>query len=104
LFCSIRCVFCCLKNNAITLSFFLSEVFAAREKNGIYIPRDRYLQEEAEKKVFCFSIELTIQDVFRGKRTTDIILFSFPQAMTEKIEKLELDMDTKEKVHFPLFS
>ncbi|KAJ4772770.1 Kinesin-like protein KIN-5A [Rhynchospora pubera] len=44
------------------------EVFAAREKNGIYIPRDRYLQEEAEKK-----------------------------AMTEKIEKLELDMDTKEK-------
>ncbi|XP_078179140.1 kinesin-like protein KIN-5A isoform X1 [Carex rostrata] len=44
------------------------EVFAAREKNGIYIPRDRYLQEEAEKK-----------------------------AMTEKIEKLEFDMDTKEK-------
>jgi hypothetical protein len=28
-----------------------SEVFAAREKNGIYIPRERYLQEEAEKKV-----------------------------------------------------
>lgn len=28
-----------------------SEVYAAREKNGIYIPRDRYLQEEAEKKV-----------------------------------------------------
>ncbi|KAJ0021234.1 hypothetical protein Pint_32282 [Pistacia integerrima] len=27
------------------------EVYAAREKNGIYIPRDRYLQEEAEKKV-----------------------------------------------------
>lgn len=30
------------------------EVYAAREKNGIYIPRDRYLQEEAEKKVPCF--------------------------------------------------
>jgi hypothetical protein len=29
----------------------LSEVYAAREKNGIYIPRDRYLQDEAEKKV-----------------------------------------------------
>lgn len=27
------------------------EVYAAREKNGIYIPRDRYLNEEAEKKV-----------------------------------------------------
>ena len=28
-----------------------SEVYAAREKNGIYIPKERYTQEEAEKKV-----------------------------------------------------
>lgn len=44
------------------------EVYAAREKNGIYIPRDRYLQEEAEKK-----------------------------AMAEKIERMELDSDSKDK-------
>ncbi|KMZ64308.1 Kinesin-related protein-like [Zostera marina] len=44
------------------------EVFSAREKNGIYIPRDRYLQEESEKK-----------------------------AMVEKIERLELDLDSKDK-------
>ncbi|XP_019177658.1 PREDICTED: kinesin-like protein KIN-5D isoform X2 [Ipomoea nil] len=44
------------------------EVYAAREKNGIYIPRDRYLQEEAEKK-----------------------------AMAEKIERMELDMDSRDK-------
>ncbi|CAA6654842.1 unnamed protein product [Spirodela intermedia] len=44
------------------------EVYAAREKNGIYIPRDRFLQEEAEKK-----------------------------AMTERIELLELDLDSKDK-------
>lgn len=44
------------------------EVYSAREKNGIYIPRDRYLQDEAEKK-----------------------------ALTEKVEKMELDMDTKDK-------
>ncbi|XP_072961377.1 kinesin-like protein KIN-5A [Typha angustifolia] len=44
------------------------EVYAAREKNGIYIPRDRYLHDEAEKK-----------------------------AMTEKIEHLELELDTKDK-------
>ncbi|PON84175.1 Kinesin-like protein [Trema orientale] len=44
------------------------EVYAAREKNGIYIPRDRYLNEEAEKK-----------------------------AMAEKIERMELDSDTKDK-------
>ncbi|KAL6011158.1 Kinesin-like protein KIN-5D [Asimina triloba] len=44
------------------------EVYAAREKNGIYIPRDRYLQEEAEKK-----------------------------AMAEKIERLELESESKDK-------
>lgn len=44
---------------------------------------------------------------FRGKITTDKLLWLFfyvtsffPQAMTEKIEKLEVDMDTKEKVLF----
>lgn len=28
-----------------------SEVYSARERNGIYIPRERYFEEEAEKKV-----------------------------------------------------
>ncbi|PSR90014.1 Kinesin-like protein [Actinidia chinensis var. chinensis] len=44
------------------------EVYAAREKNGIYIPRDRYLQDEAEKK-----------------------------AMAEKIERMELDFESRDK-------
>ncbi|KAJ6691701.1 KINESIN-LIKE PROTEIN KIN-5D, partial [Salix purpurea] len=44
------------------------EVYAAREKNGIYIPRDRYLQDEAEKK-----------------------------EMAEKIEHMELDSESKDK-------
>ncbi|KAL6967423.1 Kinesin-like protein KIN-5D [Sarracenia purpurea var. burkii] len=44
------------------------EVYAAREKNGIYIPRDRYLQDEAEKK-----------------------------AMMEKTERMELDLESRDK-------
>ncbi|KAG1337970.1 kinesin-like protein KIN-5A [Cocos nucifera] len=44
------------------------EVYAAREKNGVYIPRDRYLLEEAEKK-----------------------------ATTEKLERMEIDLESKEK-------
>lgn len=42
-----------IRNNEqqIIEGFHEKEVFAAREKNGIYLPRDRYLQEEAEKKV-----------------------------------------------------
>ncbi|KAM1310413.1 hypothetical protein ACFX15_006750 [Malus domestica] len=44
------------------------EVYAATEKNGIYIPRHRYVSEEVEKK-----------------------------AMSEKIERIELDYDSKHK-------
>jgi hypothetical protein len=42
-----------------------SEVFAAREKNGIYIPRERYLQEEAEKKVYLYFQINPYLDLFR---------------------------------------
>ncbi|XP_022849070.1 kinesin-like protein KIN-5D [Olea europaea var. sylvestris] len=44
------------------------EVYAARERNGIYIPRDCYLQDEAEKK-----------------------------AMSEKIERMEFDLESRDK-------
>lgn len=27
------------------------EVYASREKNGVYMPKERYYQEESEKKV-----------------------------------------------------
>lgn len=44
------------------------EVRAAREKNGVYLPHDRFIQEEAEKK-----------------------------AMAEKINRMELELDSKNK-------
>ncbi|CAN6311505.1 unnamed protein product [Urochloa humidicola] len=44
------------------------ELFAAREKNGVYIPREQYLVDEAEKK-----------------------------AMAEKLDRLELDLESKDK-------
>ncbi|XP_015581587.2 kinesin-like protein KIN-5C [Ricinus communis] len=34
-----------------------SEVYAAREKNGVYIPKDRYYQEESERKAMADQIE-----------------------------------------------
>ncbi|XP_020205961.1 kinesin-like protein KIN-5C [Cajanus cajan] len=34
-----------------------AEVYATREKNGIYIPKERYLQEESEKKAMSDQIE-----------------------------------------------
>ncbi|KZV48967.1 125 kDa kinesin-related protein-like [Dorcoceras hygrometricum] len=33
------------------------EVYAAREKNGVYIPKERYYQEESERKVMADQIE-----------------------------------------------
>lgn len=34
-----------------------SEVYAAREKNGVYIPKERYYQEESERKAMADQIE-----------------------------------------------
>ncbi|PON78027.1 Kinesin-like protein [Parasponia andersonii] len=34
-----------------------AEVYAAREKNGVYIPKDRYYQEESERKAMAEQIE-----------------------------------------------
>ncbi|KAG5584002.1 hypothetical protein H5410_044436 [Solanum commersonii] len=36
---------------------FLPEVYAAREKNGVYIPKERYYQEESERKAMADQIE-----------------------------------------------
>ncbi|KAM0953240.1 putative plus-end-directed kinesin ATPase [Dioscorea sansibarensis] len=44
------------------------EVYAAREKNGVYLPQDQYLHEEAQKK-----------------------------AMAEKIEQMAVDLESKNK-------
>lgn len=35
----------------LTFDWSSIDVRAAREKNGIYIPQERFLQDEAEKKV-----------------------------------------------------
>ncbi|XP_024369374.1 kinesin-like protein KIN-5A isoform X2 [Physcomitrium patens] len=45
-----------------------AEVYSARERNGIYIPRERYFEEEAEKK-----------------------------AMVDKIERMGLEVEAKDK-------
>lgn len=44
--------------------FFYIEVYAAREKNGVYIPKERYYQEESEKKVLHCLIFLDLLPAF----------------------------------------
>uniref|UniRef100_A0A7N0UAG1 Kinesin motor domain-containing protein n=1 Tax=Kalanchoe fedtschenkoi TaxID=63787 RepID=A0A7N0UAG1_KALFE len=67
------------------------EVFAAREKNGVYIPRDRYLQDEAEKKAMVEKIErLELESEFKDKQIEELQeRHNSQQAMaTELSEKL----------------
>lgn len=52
------CHFFKLIHSRIILTTTLSriEVYAAREKNGVYIPKERYYQEETERKVLIHKL------------------------------------------------
>uniref|UniRef100_A0A0D9ZTH3 Kinesin motor domain-containing protein n=2 Tax=Oryza TaxID=4527 RepID=A0A0D9ZTH3_9ORYZ len=82
------------------------EVFAAREKNGIYIPRERYLQEEAEKKAMTEKIERLGADLeARDKQLVELKeLYDAEQLLSaelsEKLGKTQKDLeDTKNVLH-----
>ncbi|CAN6358356.1 unnamed protein product [Urochloa humidicola] len=82
------------------------EVFAAREKNGIYIPRERYLQEEAEKKAMTEKIERLGADLeARDKQLVELKeLYDAEQLLSaelgEKLGKTQKDLeDTKSALH-----
>jgi kinesin family protein 11 len=88
------------------VSFMSSEVFAAREKNGIYIPRERYLQEEAEKKAMTEKIERLGADLeARDKQLVELKeLYDAEQLLSaelsEKLGKTQKDLeDTKNVLH-----
>ncbi|CAD5324962.1 unnamed protein product [Arabidopsis thaliana] len=84
------------------------EVYAAREKNGIYIPKDRYIQEEAEKKAMAEKIErLELQSESKDKRVVDLQeLYNSQQILTaelsEKLEKTEKKLEETEHSLFDL--
>lgn len=82
------------------------EVFAAREKNGIYIPRERYLQEEAEKKAMAEKIEKLGADLeARDKQLVELKELYDAQMLLsaelgQKLEKTQKDLeDTRNALH-----
>lgn len=84
------------------------EVYAAREKNGIYIPRDRYLHEEAEKKAMAEKIERMEQDAdSKDKNLVELQeLYNSQQLLTAelsvKLEKTEKSLEETEQTLFDL--
>ncbi|CAL0324230.1 unnamed protein product [Lupinus luteus] len=84
------------------------EVYAAREKNGIYIPRDRYLHEEAEKKAMAEKIEQMEQGTkSKDKQLIELQeLYNSQQLLTaelsDKLEKTERSLQVTEQSLFDL--
>ncbi|WCJ41148.1 P-loop containing nucleoside triphosphate hydrolases superfamily protein [Euphorbia peplus] len=84
------------------------EVYAAREKNGIYIPRDRYLQEEAEKKAMAEKIErMELNSESKDKQLMEVQeLYNSQLLLTaelsEKLEKTEKKLEETENSLFDL--
>ncbi|CAL0321913.1 unnamed protein product [Lupinus luteus] len=84
------------------------EVYAAREKNGIYIPRDRYLHEEAEKKAMAEKIERMEQGAeSKDKQLLELQeLYNSQQLLTaelsDKLEKTERRLQETEQSLFDL--
>lgn len=84
------------------------EVYAAREKNGIYIPKDRYLQEEAEKKAMAEKIERMEHDFdSKGKQFMELQeLYNSQQLLTaelsDKLDKTERKLQETEHALFDL--
>ncbi|QCD88294.1 kinesin family member 11 [Vigna unguiculata] len=84
------------------------EVYAAREKNGIYIPRDRYLQEEVEKKAMVEKIERMEQEAeSKDKQLVELQeLYNRQQLLTvelsDKLEKTEKSLEENEQSLFEL--
>ncbi|XP_028775847.1 kinesin-like protein KIN-5D [Neltuma alba] len=84
------------------------EVYAAREKNGIYIPRDRYLTEEAEKKAMAEKIErMELEGDSKDKQLMELQeLYNSQQLLTaelsDKLEKTEKNLDETERSLFDL--
>ncbi|KAJ9698289.1 hypothetical protein PVL29_007395 [Vitis rotundifolia] len=84
------------------------EVYAAREKNGIYIPRDRYLNEEAEKKAMAEKIErMELLSDSKDKQLMELQeLYNSQQLLTgelsDKLEKTEIKLEETEHTLFDL--
>ncbi|KAI3782388.1 hypothetical protein L2E82_12433 [Cichorium intybus] len=78
------------------------EVYATREKNGIYIPKERYLQEEEEKKAMAEKIErMELDAESRGKQFMELQeLYNSQQLvntnLTGKLERTEIKLQETE--------
>ncbi|KAF3614841.1 ATP binding microtubule motor family protein isoform 2 [Capsicum annuum] len=70
------------------------DVRAAREKNGVYVPHERFLQDEAEKKAKNEKIEQLEIDLNISEKQTDKFRELY---LSEQEEKLNLKAELKDR-------
>ncbi|XP_004302713.1 PREDICTED: 125 kDa kinesin-related protein [Fragaria vesca subsp. vesca] len=69
------------------------DIRAAREKNGVYIPRERYVQEEAEKKANVERIDKLENDLNLTRKQVDKCRELY---LCEQEQKLDLQSELKD--------
>lgn len=81
-----------------------AEVYAAREKNGVYIPKERYYQEESERKAMADQIEQmgvtleTHQKQFEELQDKYIVQVRQCHDLSSKLESTEKTLDHTAKL------
>ncbi|XVE61822.1 hypothetical protein DITRI_Ditri06bG0070100 [Diplodiscus trichospermus] len=82
-----------LKDLYLEIERMKEDVRAARDKNGVYIPHDRFAQEEAEKKARMEKIEQLENDLNLTEKQADKYRELY---LTEQEQRLDLESDLKD--------
>lgn len=83
-----------------TFLFCALDIRAAREKNGVYIPHERFVQDEEEKKVNISSYIPSKLSFCNSQSHLSLVYFQNLQVKNERIDQLESDLNESEKVIF----
>ncbi|KAL8505115.1 hypothetical protein ACS0TY_016356 [Phlomoides rotata] len=79
------------------------EVYAAREKNGVYIPKDRYYQEESERKAMADQIEQMGMTIENHQKQVEELRAKYNDqvrqccALSNKLDATQKDLDSTRK-------
>ncbi|KAI8016225.1 Kinesin-like protein KIN-5C [Camellia lanceoleosa] len=73
-----------------------AEVYAAREKNGVYMPKERYYQEESEKKAMADQIEQMVVTIETNQKQLEELQDKFDDQV-QKGSDLSNKLDATQK-------
>ncbi|OMO97123.1 hypothetical protein COLO4_14868 [Corchorus olitorius] len=82
-----------LKDLYLEIEKMKEDVRAARDKNGVYIPHERFSQEEAEKKARMEKIEQLENDLNLSEKQVDKYRELY---LTEQEQRLDIESDLKD--------